>query len=82
MIHLIWTILVGFIVGVLAKFLHPGGEKIGFIITSLLGIGGSVLATYAGQALGFYRAGERVGFIGALIGALVILIVYGFIVNR
>lgn len=82
MIHLIWTILVGFIVGVLAKFLHPGGEKMGFIMTSLLGIGGAVLATYAGQALGFYRAGRRAGFIGALIGALVILIVYGFIVNR
>ena len=82
MIHLIWTILVGFIVGVIAKFLHPGGEKMGFIMTSLLGIGGSVLATYAGQALGFYRAGERAGFIGALIGSLVILIVYGFIVNR
>ncbi|HXX58383.1 MAG TPA: GlsB/YeaQ/YmgE family stress response membrane protein [Thermodesulfovibrionales bacterium] len=79
--HIIWTILVGFIVGVIAKFIHPGKENMGFIITTLLGIGGSVLATYAGQALGLYKAGGTAGFIGAIIGAIIILVIYGFIVG-
>lgn len=54
----------------------------GFILTTLLGIGGSLIATYAGQALGLYQAGEAAGFIGAVIGALIILIIYGFIAGR
>ncbi len=80
--HIIWTILVGFIAGVIAKFIHPGKESMGFILTTLLGIGGSLIATYAGQALGLYQAGEAAGFIGAVIGALIILIIYGFIAGR
>lgn len=80
--HLIWTILIGFIAGVIAKFIHPGREGMGFILTTLLGIGGSFLATYAGQALGLYKAGEAAGFIGAVIGAIIILVIYGFIAGR
>jgi uncharacterized membrane protein YeaQ/YmgE (transglycosylase-associated protein family) len=80
--HIIWTILVGFIAGVIAKFIHPGKESMGFILTTLLGIGGSFVATYAGQALGLYKAGEAAGFIGAIIGAIIILFIYGSIVGR
>jgi uncharacterized membrane protein YeaQ/YmgE (transglycosylase-associated protein family) len=80
--HFIGTIIIGFIVGVLAKFLHPGRENMGFIMTTLLGIGGAFLSTYIGQALGLYQAGQAAGFIGALIGAILILIVYGFVKRR
>ncbi|HAM52977.1 MAG TPA: GlsB/YeaQ/YmgE family stress response membrane protein [Nitrospiraceae bacterium] len=80
--HIIWTILVGFVVGLIAKFIHPGKESMGFILTTLLGIGGSVVATYAGQALGLYKAGEAAGFIGAIIGAIIILLIHGFIAGR
>ncbi|MCP2041015.1 putative membrane protein YeaQ/YmgE (transglycosylase-associated protein family) [Neisseria sp. HSC-16F19] len=73
----IWTILVGFVVGVLAKFIHPGKENMGFILTTLLGIGGAMLAGYVGQAMGWYAAGEGAGFIASVIGAFVILFVYG-----
>ena len=73
----IWTILVGFVVGVLAKFLHPGKENMGFILTTLLGIGGALLAGYVGQAMGWYAAGEGAGFIASVVGAFVILFAYG-----
>lgn len=74
---LIWTILIGFVVGVLAKFLHPGRENMGFLMTTVLGIAGSLLATLVGKALGWYQPGEGAGFIGALIGAIVLLVIYG-----
>jgi uncharacterized membrane protein YeaQ/YmgE (transglycosylase-associated protein family) len=80
--HLIWTLLIGFVVGLLAKWLHPGKENMGFILTVLLGIGGSFLATYAGQALGFYQPGQGAGFIGAVVGAIILLVLYGFIVKK
>ena len=73
---LIFSILIGLVVGVVAKFLHPGKENLGIIMTALLGIGGSMLASYGGQLLGLYRAGEGAGFIGAVIGAVVILMIY------
>lgn len=82
MTGIIGTIIIGFIVGVLAKLLHPGKENMGFILTTLLGIGGSFLATYAGQALGIYQAGRTAGFIGAVVGAIVILVVYGMVVGK
>ena len=66
--HLIWTIIIGLIVGLLARFLMPGDDKMGLILTAALGIGGSLVATYAGQALGWYAAGEGAGFIASLIG--------------
>jgi uncharacterized membrane protein YeaQ/YmgE (transglycosylase-associated protein family) len=80
--HLIWTIIVGFVIGVVAKCIHPGRENMGFIMTTILGIGGSVLATFAGQALGLYRAGSTAGFIGAVIGAIILLVIYGALRSR
>ena len=80
--HIIWTIIVGFIVGIVAKFIHPGKESMGFIMTTVLGIGGSLLATFIGQALGLYQAGSTAGFIGAVIGAIILLVIYGAFRNR
>ena len=75
---IIATIFIGLIVGLVARLLHPGKDGLGLIMTALLGISGSMLATYGGQFLGIYRAGEAAGFIGAVIGAIVIL----FVVTR
>ena len=72
----IWIILVGFVVGLLAKMLTPGRDPSGFIITAAIGIAGSLLATYGGQALGLYRVGEPAGFIGSVIGAIILLAIY------
>ncbi len=79
---LIWTIIVGFIVGVIAKFLHPSRESMGFIVTTLLGIGGSLLAGYVGEALHWYHPGQGAGFIGSIIGAFVLLLIYGFVKGK
>jgi uncharacterized membrane protein YeaQ/YmgE (transglycosylase-associated protein family) len=70
----IWTIIIGFLAGVIAKFLMPGkNEPSGFILTTLLGVVGAFVATYLGQALGWYRADEGAGLIGAVVGAIVVL---------
>ena len=74
---IVWTILVGLVVGVIAKLLHPGKENMGFIATVLLGIGGSVLAGMLGQAMGWYQAGEGAGFVASVVVAIVLLVVYG-----
>jgi Predicted membrane protein len=68
----------------IAKFLHPGNknEPSGFILTTLLGIAGAFVATYLGQALGWYKAGEGAGFIGAIVGAIIVLVVWGIFANR
>lgn len=80
--HIIWTIIVGFFVGVVAKLFHPGREGMGFIMTTVLGIGGSFLATFLGQALGLYQAGSAAGFIGAVVGAIILLVIYGAVKGR
>ena len=74
---IIWTIVLGFVIGVLAKLLHPGKENMGFIVTVLIGIGGSFLAGIVGQFLGWYKAGEGAGFIASVIVAIILLVVYG-----
>lgn len=74
---LVWTIIIGFLAGVVAKFVHPGRENMGFVMTTLLGIGGSLAATFLGQAIGWYQPGQPAGFIGAVVGAVLLLIVYG-----
>lgn len=79
---LIGTIIIGLIVGAIAKLLMPGKDPGGFIITILLGIAGSLVATYLGKALGLYEPGEAAGFIGAVIGAIILLLLYRFIVRR
>ncbi|MFA9951028.1 GlsB/YeaQ/YmgE family stress response membrane protein [Dentiradicibacter hellwigii] len=74
---IIWTIILGFIIGLIAKLLHPGKENMGFIMTVLLGIGGAFTAGVVGQALGWYQAGEGAGFIASVIAAIVLLVIYG-----
>ena len=75
---LIWTIVIGFLAGILAKLIHPGpNEPQGFIVTTLLGIAGAFVATYLGQLVGFYRVGETAGLIGAVVGAIIVLLVWG-----
>jgi uncharacterized membrane protein YeaQ/YmgE (transglycosylase-associated protein family) len=80
---IIWTIIIGFVAGVIAKFIMPGdNEPSGFILTSVLGIVGAFAATYLGQALGWYRPGEGAGLIGSVVGAIIILFVYGLFAGR
>jgi uncharacterized membrane protein YeaQ/YmgE (transglycosylase-associated protein family) len=79
---IIWSIIIGFIAGIVAKFLMPGRDPGGFIITTLLGIVGAVVATYLGQAVGWYRAGEGAGFIGAVVGAVILLAIYRAVAGR
>lgn len=79
---LLWTIIVGFLVGLVARAVMPGNQHMGLIMTTLVGIGGSLAAGYAGQALGLYRIGEPVGFIGAVVGALVVLFIWGKATKR
>lgn len=79
---LIWTIVIGFIVGVLAKFVTHGPGPQGFFMTAALGIAGSILATFGGRALGWYAAGQSAGFIGAFVGALIVLFVYHLVIKN
>ena len=80
---ILWTIIIGFIAGVIAKLIHSGpNEPTGFILTTLLGIAGAFVATYLGQAIGWYRAGEEAGFIGSVVGAVIVLLVWGFFARR
>lgn len=83
MMGFIWTILIGFIAGVIAKFVTPGdNEPSGFILTTILGIVGAFVATWLGQAVGWYSAGDGAGFIGAIIGAVIVLLIWGAIAGR
>jgi uncharacterized membrane protein YeaQ/YmgE (transglycosylase-associated protein family) len=81
---IIWTIIIGFIVGVIAKFIMPGdkSEPKGFILTAVLGIVGAFVATYLGQAVGWYKPGEGAGFIGGIIGSIILLFLYGLVMGR
>ncbi|MEP7241997.1 MAG: GlsB/YeaQ/YmgE family stress response membrane protein [Devosia sp.] len=80
---IIWTIIIGAIAGFVAKFIVPGpNEPRGFILTTILGIVGAIVASYLGQALGWYAPGEGAGLIGAIVGAIIILVVWGFIARR
>jgi uncharacterized membrane protein YeaQ/YmgE (transglycosylase-associated protein family) len=79
--HILWMLLIGFFVGLVARALHPGNDKMGFFMTSLLGIAGSVVATFGGQALHFYRPGQGAGFVGATLGAIVLLVI-GNVIRR
>lgn len=79
---ILWTIIIGF-VGVIAKFIMPGdNEPTGFILTAILGIVGAFVATYLGQALGWYRPGEGAGLIGAVVGAVIVLLIYSMVAGR
>jgi uncharacterized membrane protein YeaQ/YmgE (transglycosylase-associated protein family) len=80
---IVWTIIIGFVAGLIAKFIVPGrNEPSGFILTAILGIVGAFVATYLGQALGWYQAGEGAGLIGAVVGAVIVLLVWGALTRR
>lgn len=75
---IIGTIIIGLLAGLVAKLLTPGRDPGGFIITTLLGIAGAFVATWIGQAIGWYEQGQAAGFIGAVVGAIIILVIYRF----
>jgi len=81
---IIWTIIIGFVAGLIARFIHPGAsnEPSGFILTTLLGIVGAFVATFLGQAIGWYQAGEGAGLIGAVVGAVIVLVIWGMFAGR
>lgn len=81
-LSLIITIIVGFIVGLLARAIMPGDQKMGLIMTTVLGIAGSLLAGYGGTALGLYPPGAPVGWIASIVGALILLFVYGLATKK
>jgi uncharacterized membrane protein YeaQ/YmgE (transglycosylase-associated protein family) len=80
---ILWTIIIGLIAGIIAKFIMPGSnEPSGFIMTAVLGIVGAFVASYLGQALGWYAPGEGAGLIGAIVGSIIVLFVWGLIARR
>jgi uncharacterized membrane protein YeaQ/YmgE (transglycosylase-associated protein family) len=79
----LWTIIIGFVAGVIAKFIMPGSnEPSGFVLTTILGIVGAFVATFLGQALGWYSADQGAGLIGAIVGAVIVLFVYGLVARQ
>ncbi|HEY6513003.1 MAG TPA: GlsB/YeaQ/YmgE family stress response membrane protein [Burkholderiaceae bacterium] len=78
----VWMVIVGFVVGLIARAVLPGDQKLGIILTAVLGIVGSLAAGFVGQALGWYQAGEGAGFIGSIVGAVVVLFLYGKFANK
>lgn len=82
MMNLLGTILIGLVAGLIARAIKPGNDPMGWIMTILLGIGGSLLATWGGQALGLYHAGETAGFIGAVVGAVILLVLWGVLAKK
>lgn len=80
---IIWTIIIGFVAGLIARFIHPGNnEPSGFILTTLLGIVGAFVATYLGQMIGWYEAGQGAGLIGAVVGAIIVLFIWGLVSKK
>ena len=80
---IVWTIIIGFVAGVLAKLITPGSnEPSGFVLTTILGIIGAFVATWLGQALGWYAPGEGAGLIGAVVGAIIVLLIWGAFARR
>lgn len=78
---IVWIIIIGFIAGIIARFLSPGPNKpSGFLLTTVLGIVGAFLATFIGQAVGWYRADQGAGFIGATVGAIIVLFIWNRLV--
>ena len=80
--HIVWTIIIGFLAGAVAKLILPGKDPGGFIITTLIGIVGALIATYLGHLIGWYEVGQGAGFIGAIIGSIVLLLIYRLIKKK
>jgi len=79
MMSILGTILIGLVVGLIARAIKPGDDKLGWIMTVVLGIAGSFLASYAGSALGLYRPGEAAGWIASVVGAVILLVIYSMV---
>jgi len=79
---LLWTILIGFVAGLVARAVMPGRQALGFIWTTVLGVVGALLATYLGRALGWYEAGAGAGFVASVVGAVIVLAIYGAVRKR
>jgi uncharacterized membrane protein YeaQ/YmgE (transglycosylase-associated protein family) len=79
---ILWTLLIGFVVGMVARFLKPGRQKLGFILTTVLGIAGAFLGTFVGRQLGLYAEGEAAGFLMSVIGAIIVLAIWGLLSKR
>jgi len=82
MMSLIGTIIIGFVVGLIARALKPGDDKNGLLMTSVLGVAGSFIATYLGSALGLYKQGQAAGFIASVVGAVILLIIYSMVTKK
>lgn len=82
MISLLWTLLIGLVVGAIAKFLMPGKDPGGCIVTMLIGVAGAFIASFLGQALGLYTAGQPAGFIASILGAMLLLGLYRFFIKK
>ena len=80
--HVIWMIIIGLVVGAIAKLIMPGRDPGGIIVTILLGIAGSIVAGFLGRAVGWYQAGQSAGFFASIVGAIIILAIYRLIVGR
>lgn len=82
MLSIIMAIVIGFVAGLIARAIHPGDDKAGFVMTTVLGIAGSLLATFLGRMLGLYSEGSAAGFIASIIGAIIILFIYNFATKK
>lgn len=82
MMSVLGTLFIGLIVGFIARAIKPGNDKLGWIMTSILGVAGSFLASYAGKALGFYQAGQVAGFVASVVGAIALLFVYALVKGK
>ncbi|MDA8448016.1 GlsB/YeaQ/YmgE family stress response membrane protein [Paracidovorax valerianellae] len=82
MFSVLGVLLVGLVVGLLARAFKPGDDKLGWIMTALLGVAGSFLATYIGMAMGWYQEGEPAGWIASILGAILLLVVYSFFKSK
>lgn len=80
--EIIITIIIGFVIGLIARFIKPGNDQMGWILTTLVGVGGSLIAGYIGQAMGWYRVGQPAGFIASVIGAIIILVILNLVRGR
>jgi uncharacterized membrane protein YeaQ/YmgE (transglycosylase-associated protein family) len=82
MMSIIGTILIGLVVGFIARAVKPGDDKLGWIMTAILGVAGSFLASYAGTAMGWYQQGEAAGWIASVVGAVILLVIYGLVAKK
>ncbi len=80
--HYVWMALVGLVVGLVARALHPGKDSLGLVLTAVLGVAGAFVANFVGQAVGWYAPGEAAGFIASVVGAIVLLVLYGLVAKK